>query len=321
MNVIAGNLVSLGADIGASVGQSAVSGNGLTGVAEYAKAASMELGKLASAVTGNGTKADGSISANGGGASESASAGKENPFQRFLSKIFDGIKDIPKQFEGLFETVGKDALDAVLNPLKDAASGLLDNVFGGAFGSKDNKEKDGKAESSNETESVGDKITGKLKGVFDGLLGKFDGLFSGLGDTFKGLFSDLTGSLGSVFEGLLGNLGGLFSGGAGAGLGALFSSVGSLFGFAGGGRVQAGVPSVVGERGPELIVPSRASTVMNASDSRAAMGGVAGVSVNQTVNFDLVPSPTISAMIDAKKPEIEQAAIQGTLRALNRGGV
>jgi len=97
----------------------------------------------------------------------------------------------------------------------------------------------------------------------------------------------------------------------------LIGTVAGLFGFAGGGRVQPGVPAIVGERGPELIVPTRPGTVMNGADSRGAGGK--SVAVSQTVNFDLVPSPTISAMIDSKKAEIERAAIEGTLKALNRG--
>ena len=169
--------------------------------------------------------------------------------------------------------------------------------------------------SDTEKKSVGEQIGENVEGVTEGLGEKLEGVFKGLGDTFTSLFENLSQSLGGLFEGLFKGLGD-----AGGGFGALFGAIGALFGFAGGGRVQGGVPAIVGERGPELIVPDRPSTVMNAADSRRAASGKA-VAVNQTVNFDLVPSPTISAMIDAKRPEIERAAIAGTLKALNRGNM
>ena len=52
---------------------------------------------------------------------------------------------------------------------------------------------------------------------------------------------------------------------------------GTLTGFANGGRPPVGRPSVVGERGPELFVPSRAGTII----PNHAMGGA-----NVTVNVD-----------------------------------
>ena len=51
-------------------------------------------------------------------------------------------------------------------------------------------------------------------------------------------------------------------GGAGGGGGGFFSAIGSLFGFAEGGNPPIGRASVVGENGPELIVPRTASTVI-----------------------------------------------------------
>lgn len=158
----------------------------------------------------------------------------------------------------------------------------------------------------------------KLKNIFKDTGEKFENIFKDFGGNFKDLLGGLTKDLGGLFKGLLGDLGGLFGGEAG--LGGLLGGITKLFGFAGGGRVQPGVPAVVGERGPELIIPSRSGTVMNAADSRSAARG-RSVAVNQTVNFDLVPGPTISAMIDAKKPEIERAAIEGTLKAMNRGAM
>lgn len=51
-------------------------------------------------------------------------------------------------------------------------------------------------------------------------------------------------------------------GGGGGGGGGLLSSLGGMLGFAGGGNPPIGKASIVGENGPELIVPRTASTVI-----------------------------------------------------------
>ncbi|RMB11902.1 hypothetical protein [Eilatimonas milleporae] len=73
-------------------------------------------------------------------------------------------------------------------------------------------------------------------------------------------------------------------------LGSLF---GGLFGRAGGGRVQPGLPVLVGERGPELLVPNRAMTVMNNADSRMAMAGTGHGSGAMQVRLN-APPPQIN---------------------------
>jgi lambda family phage tail tape measure protein len=67
------------------------------------------------------------------------------------------------------------------------------------------------------------------------------------------LFSQAGSALGSMLE----------SGGStGGGLGGIFSAAKSMLGFADGGDPPVGVPSVVGERGPEIFVPKTAGTVI-----------------------------------------------------------
>jgi len=94
---------------------------------------------------------------------------------------------------------------------------------------------------------------------------------------------------------------------------------GILPGFAGGGRIQPGVPTIVGERGPELIVPSRSGTVMNAADSKSAMSGGSPV-INVNNYFDLVPGPTIGAMIDQRMPEVRRTSAAQAISILNGRG-
>lgn len=101
--------------------------------------------------------------------------------------------------------------------------------------------------------------------------------------------------------------------------GILDFAVPTLFGHpkAGGGRLQPGTPTLIGERGPELVVAHRPATVMNAADTRGAVGS--GVTVQQTLNFDLVPAPTIGAMIENAMPAIVEASKMAVLSSLRRG--
>jgi len=55
--------------------------------------------------------------------------------------------------------------------------------------------------------------------------------------------------------------------------GGMLSGIGSLFGFASGGEPPVGVPSIVGENGPELFVPQTAGTVVPNNKLADVMGG------------------------------------------------
>lgn len=168
-------------------------------------------------------------------------------------------------------------------------------------------------------------IKAGIKAVFTSAISDFGKIFANFNGSFKDLFKDFRSFFKGFGQRILGGIGGVFKQAAGNLVENLVSTglkaIG-IPGFAGGGRVQAGVPALVGERGPELIVPQRTGTVMNAASSRKALGaGAAPVTMNQTVNFDLQPAPTISAMIDAKKPEIIRAATIGAIQAIQRGGI
>lgn len=103
------------------------------------------------------------------------------------------------------------------------------------------------------------------------------------------LMGGLLGSGGGGGGGLMGMIGGLFSGGGGGGgiMGAI-GSIGSMFGFADGGTPPTNVPSIVGERGPELFVPKTAGTVIPNNQLASALGGG-----GQTVNYN---GPFIASM-------------------------
>jgi hypothetical protein len=104
-----------------------------------------------------------------------------------------------------------------------------------------------------------------------------------------------------------------FMGGGGGG------SIASFFGGkAGGGFVQSNKPVLVGERGPELFVPSTAGNVMTNNRSRQASGGSG--TVNQTLNFDVGVAQTVRSEILSLMPTIKQESITAMVDAKERGG-
>lgn len=148
-------------------------------------------------------------------------------------------------------------------------------------------------EASNVGQQIGDALTNAFKSSEDALVqfattGKLS--FKGLAQSIiadlariqaKNLISSLTGGSG------LSSLFGLFGGSAASAATtstATFGTAGSLnglysgLGFANGGRPPVGLASLVGERGPELFIPSQPGTII----PNEALGG--NVQVNVTVN-------------------------------------
>ena len=113
---------------------------------------------------------------------------------------------------------------------------------------------------------------------------------------------------------------GLFGGGGGGGfLGGIFGGI--TGGKASGGTMMAGEPYLVGERGPELVMPSRSGTVINADLTRRAMGGSDGVSVVNNINVSGGTDPAAIRQEVAKlMPQITNATKTAVIDARRRGG-
>lgn len=109
-------------------------------------------------------------------------------------------------------------------------------------------------------------------------------------------------------------------GGAGAAAGA---AAGSFSGpRAAGGPVTAGRAYLVGERGPELIVPRSSGTVIPANKTASMLGGNRGVSVtiNQSVNMPGGVTPgEVQAMLDRSKQETVAATRGAIMQDIARG--
>lgn len=83
-----------------------------------------------------------------------------------------------------------------------------------------------------------------------------------------------------------------------------------------GGPVSAGSPYMVGERGPELMIPSRSGTII----PNNKLGGGGGVVVNQTINVSTGVQQTVRAEIKQLMPQIADSAKAAVVDAKRRGG-
>jgi uncharacterized protein YukE len=88
---------------------------------------------------------------------------------------------------------------------------------------------------------------------------------------------------------------------------------------AGGGKVQAGSPVLVGERGMEMFVPDTGGRIMNNMNTKNSMGG-APIIVNQSVNFATGVVPTVRAEVTKMMPQIADVTKGAVAEAAMRGG-
>ena len=164
-------------------------------------------------------------------------------------------------------------------------------------------------------------VTKEMSGAKQMLSDSYDIVSGELTDSIGGLI-DGTKEWGDVLSDIAGQLGKMF-------LNAGFSGLGSILGFADGGRPPMGQVSVVGERGPELFVPDSAGTVLSNDQSKAALANYSGgnastamamapMAANVTYN-----GPTLNFEGDKYIPRSEAPALvaagakQGQARAMN----
>ena len=88
---------------------------------------------------------------------------------------------------------------------------------------------------------------------------------------------------------------------------------------AGGGKVQKGQPTVVGERGAEIFVPDTGGNIMNNMNSKNAVGG-GGTVINQSINFATGVVPTVRAEVMKMLPQISDVTKNAVAEAAMRGG-
>jgi lambda family phage tail tape measure protein len=141
------------------------------------------------------------------------------------------------------------------------------------------------------------------------------------GDLARSIIADLIkiqmrAQMTSIF-GSIGKLLGLGGGGSSSGLFATAPSAGGLKLFADGGSPPVGVPSIVGERGPELFVPSTSGTIIPNNQLGSAMGGGSQVVYNgpYIANMNAIDTQSATQFL-AKNKTAVFAANQSAQRSL-----
>jgi len=117
-----------------------------------------------------------------------------------------------------------------------------------------------------------------------------------------------------IVDAAFGAISGAFSGGTTTSTGGGGGGSG-LPAFANGGVATGGRPAIVGERGPELFIPSTTGRVV----PNDQLGG-GGVVVNQTINVTTGVQQTVRAEIANLLPQISNAAKSAVADARLRGG-
>lgn len=159
-----------------------------------------------------------------------------------------------------------------------------------------------------------------------------------LGDTVQQVGQDMADALGSAVlnaDSLTGALGGVLQRLAQIGMQDAFGSIfsyldfGSLFGGGGkakigarasGGPVIGGMPYLIGERGPELFVPSGNGSVVSNGDLRSAgAGGGGGVSVSIAIDARGADAGA-EQRLRAAAAEIKDQTFNAVFAAMGRGG-
>jgi lambda family phage tail tape measure protein len=162
-----------------------------------------------------------------------------------------------------------------------------------------------------------DNAARQAQGYFETFTRGFEDAFVRFVQTGKFSFKDLINSMIAQFARLQAQkfITSIFGGGGGGGgfFGNLFGSIGKIFGFANGGNPAMNKPIVVGERGPELMIPRNASTII----PNEALGGGG----NQTIvsyNIQAVDAASFQQLV-ARDPKFLHAVVEKGRRSMPQG--
>ena len=170
-----------------------------------------------------------------------------------------------------------------------------------------------KKEGGDAAASVGDKVTtiadmiGEKFG--DAFMSMVDGTMKAK-DAFRAMAADIIKELYRVF--VVKKITGFITGA----ISNAFPTLGNTPMKAIGGAVQRGKPYVVGERGPEMFVPSRSGSII--PNDKMSSGG--GVTVVQNINVSTGVQQTVRTEIKSLMPQIAESAKAAVADAKRRGG-
>lgn len=156
-------------------------------------------------------------------------------------------------------------------------------------------------------------MTSAFMSILDGTQSAKDAFRSMAADIIKELYRVL------IVQRLVGAIGSTTKAGSGI-LGAIGNAFPALKTNASGGAIYAGQPSVVGEHGRELFVPSSAGRILSVPQAKAAVSGGDGVTIVQNINISTGVQQTVRNEIKAMMPQIADSAKVAVLDARRRGG-
>lgn len=157
-------------------------------------------------------------------------------------------------------------------------------------------------------------IEGSLE---SGFMAMIDGTKS-VKDAFKSMAAEILKELYRVL--VVQRLVGAISGGIGMFSGPSTGSLGLPFGLATGGSMMSNQPYLVGEHGPELVIPRHSGTVVNANQTANAMGGGGSVTVNNNISVTGSDAAMVRTEIAKMIPQITNATKAAVIDAKQRGG-
>lgn len=134
---------------------------------------------------------------------------------------------------------------------------------------------------------------------------------------FGGALGALGGGGGSGWGGAIAGVAGALFGAGGGGFSSMYSAIpAGITAFAGGGSFSGGRPMLVGERGPEVIMPKNGGTVIPNGAMQGGGGGVANI-INVTQQFQVgVSRIELAGILDT----LEERTTAGVVAAYERGG-
>ncbi len=269
----------------------------------------------------------------GGGGGSGSSGGSSAPSTTIDDLTDEAIKQAERLAEAeqlINDTIlaglsDKERLAREIANIKDLRAEMIEvlgseaeaeRVLGEAIALAQEKAAEGLSELEDLGESVGQALGNAFQGVTKDLISA-DGAGRNFGDTLRNLGLKLADVVlqAAVFKPLQGLATDLF--------GSVLTGLSGAR--ASGGPVASGKAYLVGEKRPEVFVPSQNGTIEPSVAAYASRGGAAGeragaVSVSQTVNISAGVGPTVRAEVSKMLPELEQTLAAGVAERAARGG-
>jgi hypothetical protein len=168
-----------------------------------------------------------------------------------------------------------------------------------------------------ERQSIVETVNGTLE---DGFVDMVKGTKT-VGEAFRSMAAAIIEELFRVLvvQRLVGGITGALTGGAG---GFTNAQAGRLTGGgrASGGSMMAGGSYLVGENGPEIVVPRHSGTVINANQTSGAMAGSGGITVQNNITVTGSDAAMVRQEVAKMIPQITNATKAAVIDAKQRGG-